>query len=80
MITMLKKRSRNSAMLINRKIASILLKCFKTCNLVAALESRTDICTTWYVAPNEHYYLDVNNRSHDESFKPGPAVILEVID
>lgn len=42
MITMLKNRSRNFFIKTARFKRKLLLKLFKTCDLVAALEARTD--------------------------------------
>ena len=79
MITMMKNRSRNffiKTARLNRKI----LKLFKTSDLVASLEDRKDVCTTYYVEPDKNFYVDVNNRKHEELYRNGPAVILVVVD
>ena len=80
MITMNKNSLRNSAMLIKRKIASILLRSFHTCDLVAELERHKDVCTTIYVEPHRFYYIDANNEKHVEIYDDGPAVLLIVED
>ena len=80
MITMLKNRSRNFFIKTARVKSRILLKFFKTCDLVAALEARSDVCTTVYVEPHRFYYIDANNERHVEIADDGPAVILVVKD
>lgn len=69
-------------MLIKRKIASILLKLFATCDLVFALESRTDVCDTRYIRPDGHFRIDNNyaDMIKEPIIGDGPAVILVVID
>ena len=80
MITMLKNRSRNFFIKTARFKSKILLKLFKTCDLVAELERRTDVCTTVYIEPHRYFYLDANNEKHVEIHDEGPAVILVVVD
>ena len=80
MITMIKNRSRNFFIKTARFKSKLLLKFFKTCDLVASLEARTDVCTTYYVEPDKNFYVDVNNRKHEELYRNGPAVILVVVD
>lgn len=69
-------------MLIKRKIASILLKLFATCDLTFALESRKDVVTTYYVPPDDRYSIRANlGGGHGIGVDDlGPAVILVVID
>ena len=80
MITMMKNRSRNFFIKTARFKSKLLLKLFKTCDLVAALEARTDVCTTVYVEPDKNFYMDINNSKHEELYQNGPAVILVVVD
>ena len=80
MITMMKNRSRNFFIKTARYYRRLLLKFFKTCDLVAALEARKDVCTAYYVEPDKNFYVDVNNRKHEELYRNGPAVILVVVD
>ena len=80
MITMMKNRSRNFFIKTARFKSKILLKLFKTCDLVAELERRTDVCTTVYIEPRKYFYLDANNEKHVEIHDEGPAVILVVVD
>lgn len=80
MITMVKNRSRNFFIKTARFKSKILLKLFKTCDLVAELERRKDVCTTIYVEPHRFFYIDANNEQHAEIADDGPAVILVVVD
>lgn len=80
MITMIKNRSRNLFIKTARLNRKILLKFFKTSDLVASLEGRKDVCTTYYVEPDKNVYIDVNNSKHEELYQDGPAVILVVVD
>ena len=80
MITMMKNRSRNFFIKTARLNRRLLLKFFKTSDLVASLEDRKDVCTTYYVEPDKNFYVDVNNRKHEELYRNGPAVILVVVD
>lgn len=80
MITMLKNRSRNFFIKTARFKSKLLLKLFKTCDLVAELERRTDVCTTVYIEPHVFYYLAANNDRPVEIYDEGPAVILTVVD
>ena len=80
MITMIKNRSRNLFIKTVRFKSKLLLKFFKTCDLIAALEARSDVCTTIYVEPHQFYYIDANNEQHAEIYSEGPAVILVVED
>ena len=80
MITMMKNRSRNFFIKTAQYKRRLLLKSVKTSDLVAALEARSDVCTVWYVAPDENFYIDVNNHEHAEVYHNGPAVLLKVVD
>ena len=80
MITMMKNRSRNFFIKTARLNRKLLLKFFKTSDLVATLEARKDVCTAYYVEPDKSFYIDVNNRRHQELYTNGPAVILVVVD
>lgn len=86
MITMMRKRSRNFFIKTSRLIASILLRPFKTCYLVAELERRTDLCNAYYLLPDGKYELsEIRPYSTGVAvstvFKQkGPAVVLVVVD
>lgn len=80
MITMMKNRSRNLFIKTARFNRRLLLKFFRTCDLVAALEARTDVCTTVYAEPYRTYYIGVDNEQRVEQMTTGPAVILVVVD
>ena len=80
MITMLKNRLRNFFIKTARFKRKLMLKLFKTCDLVAELERRKDVCTTIYVEPHRFYYIDANNEKHVEIYDDGPAVLLIVED
>lgn len=69
-------------MLIKHKIASILLKLFATCDLTFALESRKDVCNTYYVVPYGDFTIDaaIGDGHRIGQNSQGPAVILVVID
>lgn len=79
---MMKKRSRDFFIKTARKINSKLLRFFKTCDLIAALESREDVCETRYVPPDAKYLVDTNwgCLPKESILEQGPAVILVVID
>jgi len=79
-ITMMKNRSRNLFIKTARFKNKLLLKFFKTCDLVSELERRKDVCTTIYIEPHVFYYLAANNDRPVEIYDEGPAVILTVID
>lgn len=86
MIWSLKIRSRSFFIKPERFIAKFLLRHFATCNLVAALESRTDICKAYYLLPDGKYDL-IETRPYATGTavstiftQDGPAVILALED